>query len=81
VRKSVVGRKKAALFEKSAPKLLSPPAFERPQFGRSKAGEIKSFLVTFFQKSNGLLSIAFYYFLLRQDFQGFFRKTQVYDLP
>jgi hypothetical protein len=34
---------------------LTPPAFERPQFGRSKAWKIKSFLVTFFQKSNSLL--------------------------
>jgi hypothetical protein len=43
-------RKKAALFEKSAQKLLRAEAFERPQFGRSKAVGIESFLVAFFQK-------------------------------
>jgi hypothetical protein len=32
------------------------PAYERPNRGRSKAMKIKSFLVTFFQKSNCFLT-------------------------
>jgi hypothetical protein len=36
--------------KKEAKKLLLTAAFEWPQFGRSKAGGIKSFLVTFFKK-------------------------------
>jgi hypothetical protein len=36
--------------KKEAKKLLLITAFEWPQFGRSKAGGIKSFLVTFFKK-------------------------------
>jgi len=43
-------KKKAALVEKSAQKLLRTPAFERPQYGRSKAGVRKSFLLLFFKK-------------------------------
>jgi hypothetical protein len=43
-------------FEKKLrKKLLKSPAFERPQYGRAKAGDNKSFLVTFFQKSNRFL--------------------------
>jgi hypothetical protein len=46
--------KKAALFEKKrAKKLLPIMAPERPQYGPSNAVMSKSFLVTFFQKSNG----------------------------
>jgi hypothetical protein len=48
-------RKQEALFEKSAQKLLRLPAFDRPQYGHSKAGGRKSFLVTFFRKSNFFL--------------------------
>jgi hypothetical protein len=41
--------------KKEAKKLSSPAAFEGPNCGRSKAGVNKSFLVTFFQKSNFFL--------------------------
>jgi len=42
---------RSRFFEKKLrKKLLIPPAFERPQFGRSKAGGIKSFLLLFFKK-------------------------------
>jgi len=43
-------------FLKKARKNFSlPPAFERPQYGRSKAGGIKSFFgYFFFKKSNCL---------------------------
>jgi hypothetical protein len=40
-------------FEKKLrKKLLIPPAFERPNCGRSKAGGNKSFLVLFFKKEH-----------------------------
>jgi hypothetical protein len=39
----------------AAQKLFISPTVEWPQFGRSTAAENKSFLVTFFQKSNCLL--------------------------
>jgi hypothetical protein len=43
------GQESGRFFEKKLrKKLLISPAFERPNCGRSKAGEIKSFLVTFF---------------------------------
>jgi len=45
-------RRKKRFLKKARKNFLIPPAFERPQFGRSTAGGIKSFLVTFFQKSN-----------------------------
>jgi hypothetical protein len=46
-------------FEKKlGKKLLLPAAFERPYRGRSKAAGNKSFLVTFFQKSNGFLLLS-----------------------
>jgi len=41
--------------KKEAKKLLITAAFEGPNCGRSKAGVNKSFLVTFFQKSNFFL--------------------------
>jgi len=46
------GESKGFFFEKKKQKTswLSP-AFERPYCGRSTAGEIKSFLRAFFQKS------------------------------
>jgi hypothetical protein len=43
---------RASFLKKRSKKLLFPPAVERPNCGLSKAGGSKSFLVTFFQKSN-----------------------------
>jgi hypothetical protein len=44
-----------SFLKKSRKKLLLITASERPQYGRSNAAVSKSFLVTFFQKSNCLL--------------------------
>jgi len=38
-------------LKKRSKKLLFPPAFEWPQFGRSKAGVTKVFCALFFKKA------------------------------
>jgi hypothetical protein len=38
-------------FEKSNQKTFAPPAFEWPQYGRSKAGGAKAFCALFFKKA------------------------------
>jgi hypothetical protein len=43
-------KRKQRFLKKARKNFLSPPAFERPNCGHSKAGGIKSFLVTFFKK-------------------------------
>jgi hypothetical protein len=47
---------RTSFLKKRSKKLLLPTALERPDFGRSKAVGNKSFLVTFFQKSNCFLT-------------------------
>jgi hypothetical protein len=42
--------RKNFFFEKKKQKTFASPAVERPQYGHSKAGGIKSFFGYFFQK-------------------------------